>query len=61
MPVYGERKSTKKASNNSVLAEFAGQFKDIVSNILTESQVDYFSEPIKAMMHESSLAAINEI
>lgn len=60
MPVYGERKSTKKASNNSVLAEFAGQFKDIVSNILTESQVDYFSEPIKAMMHESSLAAIKE-
>lgn len=59
--VVGNRKSTAAMSRgyqNDPIYEFAKAFADVARDILTESGVDMFQEPGKAMMYESSINAL---
>lgn len=59
--VVGNRKSTAAMSRgyeNDPIYEFAKAFRDVARDILTESGVDIFDEPKKAMMYESSMNAM---
>lgn len=56
MPIVGERKSTQlgKGYLKDPIAEYAAAFKGTAQNILNESCIDLFQEPVKALMYESS-------
>ena len=56
MPIVGERQSTRlgKGYLKDPIAEYAAAFKGAAQNILNESCIDLFQEPVKALMYESS-------
>ena len=56
MPIVGERKSTQLGRGylKDPIAEYAAAFKGTAQNILSESCIDLFQEPVKALMYESS-------
>lgn len=63
MPVVGNRVSTVgmgKGYANDPLNKFAAAYKECVTDILSESGVDIFSEPTKALMIGSSKAALRD-
>lgn len=62
MPVFGERLS-KKTNNmyaNMPIGKYAGAFKSVVENILSEQNLDFFSESSKVLMREDAQEAIKE-
>ena len=56
MPIVGERQTTRlgKGYLKDPIAEYAAAFKSTAQNILNESCIDLFQEPVKALMYESS-------
>lgn len=59
--VVGNRRSTAtmgRGYQNDPIFEFAKSFAECARDIMTESGVDLYSEPAKAMMYESSINAL---
>lgn len=59
--VVGNRRSTAtmgRGYQNDPIFEFAKSFSECARDIMTESGVDLYSEPAKAMMYESSINAL---
>lgn len=59
--VVGTRRSTAtmgRGYQNDPIFEFAKSFAECARDIMTESGVDLYSEPAKAMMYESSINAL---
>lgn len=59
--VIGTRRSTAtmgRGYQNDPIFEFAKSFAECARDIMTESGVDLYSEPAKAMMYESSINAL---
>ena len=63
MPSVGNRKSSITAGrgySKDSMAPFAARFKSVAENVLTETGIDLFSEPQKAMMISSASDALKD-
>ena len=63
MPTIGNRKSNKNVGrgySSDPISAFAGKYRDVAHNIMTESGIDIFSEPTKTMVIPHACEALKD-